>query len=77
MINLTSTLTPKFFNDGMMLIPDGILFNGHIQTAFILFGFWGLDMLLDVTLWQYIRPIRNTIRDKIKSVFKSIKNKLF
>lgn len=67
--NVTSDLIPYIYNhiQNPILQPDGILFDGHLQTLFLLFGIWDLDMLFDITLWIYIKPIRDKLKDKIKN----------
>ena len=69
--NVTSDLIPYIYLhiQNPIINPEGILFNGHIQTFFILLGIWLLDILFDLTLWEYVKPIRNDLFRRIKNVF--------
>jgi hypothetical protein len=54
------------YQNSLLKIPNCFLFEGHFTTFCILFGVWALDMLFDVTLWQYVRPIREEIKCFLK-----------
>jgi len=68
-------VVPTSYN--LIPIPDSILFNGHLQMFFLLMGLWALDEIFSITLWHYVKPIREKIKDIIRSGYtKYIKSKL-
>ena len=47
------------------------IYEPHIVTASMVFGFFFIDYLFDYLFWEnYIRPVRNNLKEKIINFLK-------
>jgi hypothetical protein len=49
-----------------MIIPDILPFNPYVVTGSLVFGYFYVEWIFFYLLWQYIRPIREKIKEVIK-----------
>ena len=75
-INFTPILKEQFLytlGNQNLIIPNIFTFNAYVVTASIVFGLWYLDDLSTITLWPFIRPYRNMLKELVKKWIRKLK----
>ena len=61
------------FSSHLLIPPDIITYNPHVVTASILFGyFFFVEEMFFMLFWEYLKPIRERIKERIKLWLKNI-----